>query len=230
MGSQAQDGENPTAANTQACQCMASTKAASSGQVAAQETLTGAQWALCLLCPHRESTVHAKLALAGNMPVAQMAESALLERTNAVGEVQQTATALPVAPSPCRTHSQYRSKTMNRGAVCGSSARTDLWEPRGGNNPGPPGHRVFTVVCKVSPEAIRNQQVWSSNLLVGSSVYLTDRPSHTVEHHLGRPAHAYPRIPNSALEPDAKARASWSLGPSVRAGDNTTSQRHRRQQ
>ncbi len=29
---------------------------------------------------------------------------------------------------------------MNRGAVCGSSARTDLWEPRGGNNPGPPGH------------------------------------------------------------------------------------------
>ena len=28
---------------------------------------------------------------------------------------------------------------MNQGAVCGKAARTDLWEPRVGNCPGPPG-------------------------------------------------------------------------------------------
>ena len=32
-----------------------------------------------------------------------------------------------------------RSEIVDRGAGCGSSARPDLWEPRGGNNPGPPG-------------------------------------------------------------------------------------------
>jgi len=31
------------------------------------------------------------------------------------------------------------SEAMTRGAGCGKSARPDLWEPREGNLPGPPG-------------------------------------------------------------------------------------------
>src|SRR4029453_13145693 len=34
-----------------------------------------------------------------------------------------------------------RSESLLRGAVCGSPARTDLWEPGAGNPPRPPGDR-----------------------------------------------------------------------------------------
>src|SRR5690606_25450437 len=50
-----------------------------------------------------------------------------------LGVVEITA---PAHRSPVR---QARSEPMTRGTGCGKSARPDLWEPREGNDPGPPG-------------------------------------------------------------------------------------------
>ena len=40
----------------------------------------------------------------------------------------------------------WSSESLDRGAGCGSSARPDLWEPRVGNRPRPPGRHLWLGV------------------------------------------------------------------------------------
>jgi len=78
--------------------------------------------------------------------LAEMAESAVGARRYELGEVLAVALAIPASAGPSHSVGVPRqgSESMNRGAVCGSLARTDLWEPEVGNHPGPPGDRPLT--------------------------------------------------------------------------------------
>ena len=95
----------------------------------------------------RQRTRLSHLPPAGSTPVADLAESALAGSPPELGGV--SASPPPLSPHPTARrpqHSPSGSESVGRGAGCPNWARPDLWEPREGNLPGPPGCQRFGPV------------------------------------------------------------------------------------
>ena len=95
----------------------------------------------------RQRTRLSHLPPAGPTPVADLAESALAGSPPELGGV--SASPPPLSPHPTARrpqHSPSGSESVGRGAGCPNWARPDLWEPREGNLPGPPGYQRFGPV------------------------------------------------------------------------------------
>ena len=107
--------------------------------------------ALCLLRHDGELPGAAAIPHRSRSEMVQVARPEKLERAHDMGTIH--APAEDLSSPPCARGAQcvpLSSETIVRGAGCGKAACPDLWEPRAGNCPRPPGLRGVRPICEIS--------------------------------------------------------------------------------
>ena len=140
MGGQAQDGQGPTQPSVERDWSMVPEEPAQESARAARGTESQVARTLCLLRHHRERCVIGAVPARGPPTMAQMAQPTGRANTDDVGAVCPCAERLSPPCGASRAQCvPLSSETIVRGAGCPSGASPDLWEPRVGNCPRPPG-------------------------------------------------------------------------------------------
>ena len=151
MGGEAQNGQGPTQPSVERDWPMVPEEPAQESARAARGTESQVARPLCLLRHHRERSVIGAVPARGPPTMAQMAQPTGRANTDDVGAVRPCAERLS---SPCGASRPQciplSSETIVRGAGCPSGASPDLWEPRVGNRPRPPG-RCANPTCPGLP-------------------------------------------------------------------------------
>ena len=140
MGGEAQNGQGPTQPSVERDWPMVPEEPAQESARAARGTESQVARPLCLLRHHRERSVIGAVPARGPPTMAQMAQPTGRANTDDVGAVCPCAERLSPPCGASRAQCvPLSSETIVRGAGCPSGASPDLWEPRVGNRPRPPG-------------------------------------------------------------------------------------------
>ena len=140
MGGEAQNGQGPTQPSVERDWPMVPEEPAQESARAARGTESQVARPLCLLRHHRERSVIGAVPARGPPTMAQMAQPTGRANTDDVGAVRPCAERLSPPCGASRAQCvPLSSETIVRGAGCLNWASPDLWEPRVGNCPRPPG-------------------------------------------------------------------------------------------
>ena len=139
MGREAQDGERPIQPSAEGDWPMVPDTSALEGARPARGAVPQAARSLRLLWHHRQRAGAGADAPRSAPMLAQVAWPARWANAHDVEPIPPCAECLSSPPGASRSQCvPLSSETIVRGAVCLNRARTDLWEPRGGNRPWPP--------------------------------------------------------------------------------------------
>ena len=145
MGGEAQNGQGPTQPSVERDWPMVPEEPAQESARAARGTESQVARPLCLLRHHRERSVIGAVPARGPPTMAQMAQPTGRANTDDVGAVCPCAERLSPPCGASRAQCvPLSSETIVRGAGCLNWASPDLWEPRVGNCPRPPGRLRLT--------------------------------------------------------------------------------------